>query len=73
MASRRLLLICEPLDGCNANEVAASLEESGVAVCGLKIDEIADVAYIVVETDASDYAIRGIARGWRICAVPPRH
>jgi hypothetical protein len=68
---RRVLLIQEPLDIRNAYEVADKLAALGGDILGgIKLDEIADVAYIVVETDASDYAIKGVARGWRIWHGP---
>lgn len=68
---RRVMLMREPLGGCNAYEVADELAEIG-DILGVKVDEIVDVAYIVVGSSASEYALLGIAHGWRIWRGPRR-
>lgn len=65
MAKRCVMPIQEPLDIRNAYEVADRLAALG-DVLGVKVDEIADVAYIVMDTAASDYALRGVAPGWQL-------
>jgi hypothetical protein len=66
---RRVMLIREPLGG--SYEVADKLAEIG-DILGVKVDEIADTAYIVIESSASEYALLGIAHGWRIWRGPRR-
>lgn len=65
MAKRRLLLIREPIGDCVPEQVAEEIA-SIATVLGVKVDDLADVAYIVIETEATDYAVLGIARRWRI-------
>lgn len=68
---RRVMLIQEPLDIRNAYLVADKLTVLGGDILGgIKLDEIADAAYIVMDTAASEYAIKGVARGWRIWHGP---
>ena len=64
-ARRRVLLIREPIGHCVVEEVAERL--SAIATVYAAWDDgCADVAYITMETDASEYTIRGLAPGFRI-------
>lgn len=65
MPRRRVLLMREPIGNCVPEDVAHNLAAIG-EVGGIKVDDLADVAYIVLDTEASDYALKGFAPGWRI-------
>ena len=65
MDSRRVLLMREPIGDCAPDLVARDLAALGT-IAGLKIDDAADVAYIAIETTASDYALTGAAPVWSI-------
>lgn len=69
---RQVMLIRDPLGWRNAYEVAAKLAEIG-DILGVKVDEIVDVAYIVIASSASEYALLGVAHGWRIWHPRRRH
>ena len=72
-ARRRVLLIKEPIGREPPKATAEKLAAIGEVLGDIKIDEIVDAAYIALDTAASDYAIRGIARGWRIWHPRRRH
>ena len=69
---RRLLLTQEPIGAVPPEYVAERLAAIGTVVGEIKIDDLADVAYIVLDTDAGDSAVLGIACGWRIWRGPRR-
>ena len=69
--SRRLLLMCEPLNDCRAAAEAGERLAALGTVHAYLADEGADAAYIVMDTDASEYRLKCLAPMFRI-VLPKR-
>lgn len=69
--SRRLLLMCEPLNDCRAAAEAGERVAALGTVHAYLADEGADAAYIVMDTAASEYRLKCLAPMFRI-VLPKR-